>query len=85
MEDAIYNVADDNPTPRTEVLQFAASLLGVELPRGLLVGDIQSERGRRRLAENKRVRNKRMRELLSPQGLNFPTYREGLLAVLGAS
>jgi hypothetical protein len=45
----------------------------------------RSERDKRRKKESKRVSNKRMRESLLPNGLLYPTYREGLKAVLDAN
>ena len=75
--DATYNVADDAPAPRAEVMAYAASLLG--LPPSLAAppeGD--GERARRRATESKRVANGRLRKLLQPRGLAHPTYREGL-------
>lgn len=80
-EQAIYNVADDEPATRADVLNFAAQLLQCELPPDLLIGNSESERGRRRLTENKRVRNERMRSLLAPTSLWFPNYRDGLRAI----
>ena len=41
-------------------------------------------RRERRAVENKRVSNGRMRELL-PDGLAFPTYREGLLDIIAGN
>ena len=74
----VYNIADDEPTPRGEVMAFAASLL--DAPRAA-AADADAAvggggRARRRATENKRVSNKRMRTLL-PE-LAYPTYREGL-------
>ena len=82
-EEALYNVADDEPTPRAEVMEYAAALAGCSLQdaSAAVTGRSGGERGRRRRTENKRVRNDRMRALLAPAGLAFPSYREGLDAI----
>ena len=81
-----YNLADDNPSPRSEVMAFghelldSSNLLPSQTPEPS--GTRPSEREKRRKADNKRVANKRMKEGLLPDGLLYPTYREGLMAVL---
>ncbi|KAL1523072.1 hypothetical protein AB1Y20_018032 [Prymnesium parvum] len=79
-EDAIYNVADDEPAARADVMEYAAGILGCRLPNSALVG-ASGERKRRRKTESKRVYNGKMRQLLPQGGLSFPTYREGLLSI----
>ena len=78
-------VADDDPAPRAEVMAFAAELLGAS---SLAASDAagapsggSGARARRRATEHKRVSNDRMRKLLLPSGLRWPTYREGLRAI----
>jgi len=95
----VYNLADDEPAPRSLVLDYAADLLesiGVPLvgpptgsPSENNAGFVKStqrpltKRERRRQADRKLVSNSRMKdELLGPSGLAFPTYREGLQAIL---
>ena len=77
---AIYNLADDEPAPRGEVMAYAAALLGATSEAAVTAADSggDSARARRRATESKRVGNQRMREELLPGGLAFPTYREGL-------
>ena len=82
-----YNLADDNPAPRNEVMTFGHELLD---DSNLLPSETSkpssrrrpSEREKRRKTDKKRVENKRMKESLLPEGLLYPTYREGLKAVL---
>lgn len=80
----IFNLADDAPAPRGEVMAHAAALLGAPLAAA---GDADaagagvSRRARRRAAEHKRVDNARMRRVLLPGGLRYPTYREGLAKI----
>ena len=82
-----WNLADDNPAPRSEVMKYGVDLLKSAnlLPKKSSKPSsaiTRSERDNRRKKESKRVSNKRMRESLLPNGLLYPTYREGLKAVL---
>ena len=89
----VYNLADDLPESREIVMQYAANLLefiGVPIPRSSQSSNetkSSSARDRRRNSEQKLVKNDRMKwELLSGVGnLMYPTYREGLRAILIAS
>ena len=76
--DATYNLADDEPAARAEVMAFAATLL--DAPAGSAPSEGGGERARRRATESKRVANGRLHELL-PGGLRYPSYREGLHAI----
>jgi hypothetical protein len=85
-----WNLADDNPAPRSEVMRYGVDLLQRAnlLPKKSSKPSsamTRSERDKRRKKESKRVSNKRMRESLLPNGLLYPTYREGLKAVLDAN
>lgn len=78
---AIYNVTDDEPAPPQLVNAYAAKLLGLPVPQEIAFEDAQlSEMGRSFYAENKRVRNERIKDALGVR-LAFPTYREGLTAL----
>lgn len=82
----IFNVTDDEPAPPQVVNAFAAELLGVAPPP--LVPWAEAEAGlspmaRSFYAENKRVRNARMKGVLGVR-LSYPTYREGLCALAKA-
>jgi nucleoside-diphosphate-sugar epimerase len=79
---AIYNVCDDEPAPPQDVVTFAAELLGVEPPPAQDYATAQlSPMARTFYADNRRVRNTRIKDELGVQ-LAFPTYREGLRALL---
>ena len=77
-------------------MAYAAGLLGETREVGVMAADggadgggamgegVPSARSRRRATEHKRVSNGRMRALLLPEGLAYPTYREGLAQVLDA-
>ena len=78
----IFNVADDEAAPPQDVVTFAAELLGVEPPpeTPFLDADL-SPMARSFYNECKRVSNQRMKDELGVT-LQYPTYREGLKAVL---
>lgn len=81
----MYNLTDDAPESRAVVMERAAELLqsvGVTVKEPAKPTDTTSTRGRRRLLDRKLVLNQRMREELIPDGLLFPTYKEGLKAIL---
>ena len=77
----IVNFADDLPCPPQDVIAHAARLLGVPPPPEVAFADAaMSAMARSFYAENKRVRNDVLRALTG--GLRYPTYREGLAALL---
>jgi nucleoside-diphosphate-sugar epimerase len=78
----LYNVTDDEPCPPQDVVVFAAGLLGLPPPPEIAFADAKlSPMGSSFYAENKRVRNTRMKSVFGV-GLQFSTYREGLTAIL---
>lgn len=79
---AIYNVTDDEPSPPQDVIAHAAELLNVPAPPEIAFDDAQlSPMAASFYGENKRVSNARLREDLRLT-LDFPSYREGLRAIL---
>jgi nucleoside-diphosphate-sugar epimerase len=77
-----YNVCDDEPAPSAEVASFAAALLGLEPPPLVAFESADlSSMGRRFYSECKRVSNARAKAELGWRP-RFPTYREGLRAIL---
>lgn len=78
----IFNVTDDEPAPPQDVVAYAADLLGVPPPPEVAFDDADlSPMARSFYADNKRVSNARLRQELGV-ALKFPTYREGLRAIL---
>jgi nucleoside-diphosphate-sugar epimerase len=77
----VFNVADDEPAPPQDVIAYAAGLLGLE-PPPLIAWDQAdlSPMAKSFYAENKRVRNERIKRDLGVT-LTYPTYREGLRAL----
>jgi len=80
----IYNVCDDLPCPPQDVTAHAATLLGIAPPPQIAFDDpAVSPASRRFYAENKRVSNARAKAELGWRPM-YPTYREGLAAILAA-
>lgn len=79
----LYNVSDDEPAPPEDVVAYAAELLGLPAPP-LLAFEAAGLGGMAATfwAENKRVRNRRIRNDLGVE-LLYPTYREGLRELAG--
>lgn len=78
----IYNVCDDEAAAPQDVIAFAAELLQAPLPPAISADDPGlSEMAKSFYAENKRVRNDRVKTELGVI-LKYPTYREGLRALL---
>lgn len=81
--EGLFNVADDEPAPPQDVLAFAAGLIGCALPPPMPFGQAQASMSAMALsfyAENKRVRNARLKTELGVK-LRYPSYREGLRAL----
>src|SRR5476649_1686801 len=81
---AVYNVTDDEPAPQTDVIAFAARLLGRPVPPSVPYDKAapgMSDMARSFYAENRRVGNDRIKTELGV-ALRYPTYREGLEALL---
>ncbi|MDP2124725.1 MAG: SDR family oxidoreductase [Parvibaculum sp.] len=79
---AAYNVCDDGPAPPQEVVAYAAKLLGCEPPPEIPFDKAEmTPMARSFYADSKRVSNRLVREELGVT-LQYPTYREGLKALL---
>jgi len=81
---AAYNLADDEPAPPDEVIAHACELLGIDPPPLQQFDDVKeslSPMARSFYGESKRVSNRRIKEELGVR-LKWPTYREGLKALL---
>lgn len=81
---AVYNLCDDAPCAPGEVTEYAARLIGMTPPPVTpFDGTTLSPMARRFYAESKRVSNARAKGELGWRP-KYPTYREGLAAVLAA-
>jgi len=79
----IFNVADDEPTPATDPIAFAAQLMGVEPPPEIPFEEAAPSMSPMALSfwqECRRVRNDKLKRELGVN-LRYATYREGLRAL----
>lgn len=80
----VYNVTDDAPGPPQDVIAFAAQLLGLPPPPEVAFADAHlSPMAVSFWGELKRVSNRRLRHDLGVT-LAYPSYREGLAAILAS-
>jgi dTDP-4-dehydrorhamnose reductase len=82
--DGIFNGTDDEPAPPQDVLTYAAEVLRIPPPPivDFDTADL-TPMARSFYGENKRVRNDKIKQTLGVT-LAYPTYREGLAAILVA-
>jgi len=81
---AAYNLCDDEPAANSDVIAHAAWLLGMEPPPEVRIEDAAlSPAAMRFYAESKRVSNALAKAELGWRPM-YPTYREGLAAILEA-
>ena len=81
----VFNLCDDEPASSEDVLVYAAELTDLPLPPQIAWDDPSlSPATRRFYNDNKRVANARAKAVLGWR-LRYPTYREGLKAILGES
>ncbi len=79
---AVYDVCDDEAAPPEAVIAYAARLLGMEPPPPVPFEEAGlSAMARSFYDDNKRVSNTRIKSELAV-ALRYPTYREGLAAIL---
>lgn len=77
-----FNVCDDEPCPPQDVVAYAAELVGMAPPPEIPFEQAQlSPMGRSFYEDCKRVANARIKQALGVR-LAYPTYREGLLAIV---
>ncbi len=78
------NLCDDEAGPPQDVIAYAAGLMGIDPPPEVAFEEAQiTGAGRRFFEESKRVSNARAKAALGWRPM-YPTYREGLAAVLAA-
>ena len=82
----VLNLSDDLPAESAVVIEEAARLLGLPPPPAVPLADAlpaMSPMGRSFWAENRKVSSRLTRDALRRQW-RYPTYREGLRAILAA-
>lgn len=78
----IYNLADDEPSPSYEVVQYAAMLLKISPPELVPVEKAKlSPIAREFYNSHRKVSNTKIKQFLDIK-LKYPSYREGLRALL---
>ncbi|MDA8603690.1 SDR family NAD(P)-dependent oxidoreductase [Alphaproteobacteria bacterium] len=81
----IFNVCDDFSCAPGDVIAYACALLNHPVPQPVSMDEAQlSPMGRSFYADNKRVSNQKLKDVLDWQPA-FPTYREGLDAIFSSS
>ena len=84
LEGQIWNVADDEPAPPQDVIAYAAALLGAPAPPGERFDEANlSPMAASFFKDEKRVLNAKAKARLGFRPA-YPTYREGLAALLKA-
>ncbi len=74
----IYNCADDEPAAQSDVVEYAAKLLGIEPPLLVAFENAElSQMAKSFWASNRRIKNERIKQELGVQ-LKYPSFREGL-------
>ncbi len=82
---SLFNVTDDEPCPPEDVVTYGAALLGTEPPPEIPFDASRlTPMAASFYSESKRVRNARLKSALGVT-LLYPTYREGLAAILQGS
>ena len=80
----LYNLCDDDPAPPQDVIEYAAKLLGLPSPPVISIEEADlSPMARSFYAENKRIRNDRIKKDLGIS-LKYPSYKQGLKNLLEA-
>jgi len=80
-----YNLADDEPAPAPDLVGYAAKMMDVAPPPDIPFESADmTPMARSFYADNKRVSNAAIKKALGIE-LLYPTYREGLTAIYGAS
>ena len=77
----LYVVSDGSPVIRGDYYRELAELLGTPAPT--FVAPDPASPAAQRAGSDKRIDNRRLRELLQPQ-FQYPSYREGLAAIVTA-
>jgi nucleoside-diphosphate-sugar epimerase len=81
---SIYNVADDEPSESSNLIQWGAELLHLTPPTAQLYSQANlSPMAASFWSECRRIRNTKIKLALGVQ-LMYPTYREGLQAIFTA-
>lgn len=79
---AVYNVADDAPSPSHELIKLSCELLGLEVPPLLMFDEVDmAPMARSFYLDNKRINNTKIKQQLGV-ALKYPSFEQGLPACL---
>ena len=78
-----YNLADDEPAPPQDVIEYAARMIGLNVPPDLPFETAEMTPMQKSFyRDNKRVSNAAIKKALGV-GMLYPNYRDGLAHILG--
>jgi nucleoside-diphosphate-sugar epimerase len=75
----IFNVSDDAPCAYKEVVQYAAALLQVEMPKEINFEDLENSKMKDFYRDRKKVQNSKIKSM--GVKLKYPTFKQGLTAI----
>ena len=75
----IFNVSDDAPCSYKEVVQYAAALLQIEIPKEINFEDLENSKMKDFYRDRKKVQNLKIKSM--GVQLKYPTFKEGLTAI----
>lgn len=75
----IFNVSDDEPCSYKEVVEYAATLLQIEMPKEINFEDLKNSKMKDFYRDRKKVQNLKIK--LMGVKLKYPTFKEGLAAI----
>ena len=75
----IFNVSDDEPCSYKEVIEYATTLLKIDMPKEISLEDLESQRKKDFYSARKKVSNSKIK-LMGIQ-LKYPTFKKGLAAI----
>mgnify|MGYP006086786167 FL=1 len=75
----IFNVSDDAPCSYKEVVQYAAALLQIEMPKEINFEDLENSKMKDFYRDRKKVQNSKIKSM--GVKLKYPTFKEGLTAI----
>ncbi len=79
---AVYNVCDNEAAPPQDVIEYAAGLLGIDVPPAEPFDQAElSDMARSFYSESKKVSNEKIKTELGVK-LKYPTYREGMRSLV---
>lgn len=73
----IYNISDNYPCSNEEVIEYAANLIKINLPKKVNLENLKSEMSKNFYKDSKKVDNKKMKEFFDYK-LKYPNFKRGL-------